>query len=291
VVTGAGKGLGRAYALWLAARGAAVVVNNRVHSGIPSSAHAVAEEIRTAGGQATADEHDISIEAGAAELIKAAYRQFGRLDILICNAAITTPSSAFHELSLNDIRRTMDVNLWGTIYPLYAALPGLIKAGYGRIVLTTSTAGLFGIKGGAAYGASKAAMIGLSRSIARDIPDGCDVRINLVSPAAYTPMSSKDLGEQYADFLSPMKVAPVVGWLASEQCSHSGLILHAGAGRVSRVRVVEGIPIDIVDEDVARLWPVLDQDLPAQEFTNSFGSGAALMPELASADSGYSSRR
>ena len=99
----------------------------------------------------------------------------------------------------------------------------MLAAGYGRIVLTTSQAGLFGQTGGAAYASSKAAMIGLERSIARDVGDA-DIRINLVAPAAFTPMSQRHIDPKWSEYLSSAKVAPVVGWLSSTACRGSGMI-------------------------------------------------------------------
>lgn len=278
LITGAGKGLGRAYAIWFAERGARVVVNNRVHPGIPSSAQAVANEITQCGGIAVADEHAVNDEAGANAMIEAAYEKFGKLDVQICNAGIAD-KIPFMETPMARIREVMDVNFWGTLYPVYAALPRMLSAGFGRIVLSTSQAGLFGQKGGVPYCASKAALIGLARGIARDVGE-TDVRINLVAPAAYTPMSQNTVDARWIEFLSPFKVAPVVGWLSSEACRDSGMIFHAGAGRVRRAKILEGKPAEIRDEDMSACWPALDDMTDAVEARSSFDSGRMLMPEL-----------
>ena len=279
LVTGAGGGLGKAYALWLAERGAAVVVNNRVHPGIPSSAQTVVDEIISKGGKAIVDHHAVESEEGGQAMVDATFNQFGRLDILICNAgiAINTP---FQELSIAKFREVVDINLWGTVLPLHAAIPRMIAAGYGRVVLTSSQAGLFGETGSTAYACTKSAMIGLARAVARDIGDQTDIRINVVTPAAYTGMSSKDLDAKWADLMSPFKVAPVVGWLSSRECQRSGMIFNVGAGRVRRAMILEGDPVELVDGEMAGCWPALDDLRNPVEAGSSFGSGMVLIPEL-----------
>jgi NAD(P)-dependent dehydrogenase (short-subunit alcohol dehydrogenase family) len=237
LVTGAGKGLGRAYALWLAARGCTVVVNNRVHAGVPSSAAAVADEIRALGGRARVDEHAVDDEAGARAMVEQALAAFGRLDILVCNAGVShiTP---FKDLRVGDLKRLIDINIWGTIHPLHAAWPHMLEAGYGRLVITGSGVGLYGAAGFAAYSLTRSAVIGLVRCLAHEVPAGADIRINTVLPLAHTPMSARTIGGG-SDDLRPEMVAPVVGWLASEACAESGMILHAGAGSVTRARILE----------------------------------------------------
>lgn len=278
LITGAGKGLGRAYAEWFAARGATVVVNNRVHPGVPSAAQAVADAIVRGGGKAVADEHAVQNEAGSRSMIQSVLHRFGRLDVLICNAGISD-NTPFQQISVDKVREVIETNLWGTIYPLHAALPQMLAAGYGRIVLTTSQAGLFGQTGSVAYASSKAAMIGMARSIARDVGNA-DIRINLVAPAAYTSMSASDVDPKWSEYMSPAKVAPVVGWLCSDQCYASGMIFNAGAGRVRRVKILESAPVEIAGEDMGACWPALDDMSAAVEASSSFDSGRVLMPEL-----------
>ena len=276
IVTGAGKGLGRAYARWLAARGCAVVVNNRVRPEVPPSAEGVVEEIRAAGGTAVADSHAVEDEAGAAALVQAALDAFGRLDILICNAGIAT-QIPFGAISTEELRRVIDVNLWGTLYPLHAAWPRMVAAGYGRIVLTSSSVGLFGYGTSAAYGAAKGGMIGLARSLALDVPAEADLRINVIAPFAYTPMSREQIDAAYAETLSPDKVAPVVGWLASEVCRESGMIFHAGGGRVTRARVLESPPATLTSGGLGPAMARLDALLIEPEAGEASESGARIM--------------
>jgi NAD(P)-dependent dehydrogenase (short-subunit alcohol dehydrogenase family) len=279
LVTGAGKGLGRSYALWFARRGATVIVNNRTQANRPSSARAVVEEVRAAGGVAEIDEHDVQSEAGCQAMVQAAVDAFGRLDILVANAGVDDKAS-YDELSAEVFRRVMDVNFWGTVYPVIAAIPHMVASRYGRIVATLSTAGLFGQPRSAYYGASKSALVGMIRSMALDIPDDMDIRLNMIAPAGFTEKARPYIDPRHEQFMSPDRVAPVVGWLASDLCDRSGLILHAGCGRVRRVQIVGAPPMEIRDDDVACCWPQLDDMRGAEEFAMSFAAGRSMNPEI-----------
>lgn len=237
LITGSGKGLGRAYAHWFAARGCTVVVNNRTHPGIPSSAAATADEIRALGGRAGVDEHAVDDEDGARAMVEGVVSAFGRLDILVCNAAVSH-IVPFKDLRLEDLKRLVDINIWGTVYPLHAAWPHMLAAGYGRLIITGSGVAFYGAPGFGAYGLTKSAMLGITRSLAQEVPADADIRVNMVLPLAHTPMSARTIGGG-SDDLNPDMVAPVVGWLGSEACAESGMILHVGAGSVTRVRILE----------------------------------------------------
>jgi NAD(P)-dependent dehydrogenase (short-subunit alcohol dehydrogenase family) len=279
LVTGAGTGLGRAYALWMAARGAKLVVNNRVHPDRPSAAAIVVEEIEHAGGTAVADEHSVELESSGEAMVKTALDAFGRIDILVSNAGVLEFED-YNELRISKVKRTMDINFWGSVYPVIAALPHMTAQRYGRIVMTTSSAALYGQTKSAAYAASRAAVIGFARSIAVDTRDSENLRINMILPSAYTNASKPFHDPKFADFMSPAKIAPVTGWLCSEDCRESGLILHAGSGRVRRAKMVEGRAIDIPGDDFARCWPALQDMTGAEEAVNSSASGDVLRPEL-----------
>lgn len=279
VVTGAAKGLGRAYAHWLARQGCAVVVSNRPAPDGSSTAAVVAAEIAAAGGRAVAHDGAVECESAAAEMIATAEQAFGRPDIFVSNAGIQA-WRPFGEVTLAEMRRLLDVNLWGCILGLKAVWPGMVERGYGRIVLTGSSAGLWGQQMSADYGASKAAMVGLARSVALDVPEGADIRINVIAPAAYTPMSAGSIDARWADYASPDHVARVVGWLCSRDCRTSGGIYHAGAGNVRRVQVLEG-PVHRLDEgDTGAVMRSLEA---RPEWSSSFASGAEILPELVKA--------
>jgi NAD(P)-dependent dehydrogenase (short-subunit alcohol dehydrogenase family) len=279
LVTGAGSGLGRAYAEWLAARGARVVVNNRVHDGLPSSAEAVVESIRSAGGHAVADHHAVDREESGRAMIEAAFAAFGRLDIIVANAGGNVKKPIV-ETSLEEFRQNMDLNFWGTVYPVLEALPRFLEANYGRIVLTTSAAGLFGQRNHVPYAAGKLALVGFARALAVEIGKR-NVKVNLISPYALTKGSRHAIGDRLEAIMSPDRVAPVVGWLAHESCEQTGIVLSAGAGRVRRVGVVEGQILETTGEDIGELWPRLSGLDGATESRNSGRSALQLIPELA----------
>ena len=277
LITGAGAGLGAAYARWLAARGARVVVNNRCHEGRSSTAQAVVDQIRADGGEAVANDCAVEHAESGAAMVDCALDTFGRLDIVVANAAVGD-ARPIEETSPEFYRRSMDINFFGAIYPVLAALPRMRAANYGRIVVTTSATALFGARNLTAYAASKMALVGFARALSVELAK-TDVRINTISPYARTKMSSTVLGEHLESVMSPDWVAPVVGWLCSEACNRSGIILSAGAGRVRRAAIVES-PGTTLDQDGVFDWEPLDDLAHAIESRDSRWSSTALIPEL-----------
>ncbi|WP_313802153.1 SDR family NAD(P)-dependent oxidoreductase [Sphingobium sp.] len=280
LVTGAGRGIGRAYALWFAAHGASVVVNNRRHAGVPSAAEAVAAEIRANGGSAIPDEHSIDTAEGNAAMVRTALDAFDRVDALVCNASINpTVRLPVQEIPMEEARRMMDINFWGTFHGIRAALPAMLDAGYGRIVVTTSAAGLYGQANLSIYAASKMALIGLMRGVQCETRPA-DIRINAISPYARTQMSEKAIPADHAELMSPARIAWVVGYLCSEACKRGGAILAAGAGRLRRTMIVEGAIVEPVDEDLTGLWPTLDDLHGVTEPRYVFDATKTMVPEL-----------
>lgn len=279
IITGASKGLGRAHAQWLAAHGCAVVVSNRPAGNGSSSSQAVVEEIIAKGGRAVAHDGSVETPEAAAEMIEIARSSFGSPDIFVSNAGIQAFRN-FASVTLDEMRALLDINLWGVLVGLKAVWPAMVEKGYGRIVLTGSSAGLWGQVGSADYAASKAAMVGIARSIAIDVPDGADIHANVIAPAAYTPMSMGSIPSQWAEYASPAHVAPVVGWLCSDRCRSSGGIYHAGAGNVRRAQILEGPVRQLCEGDIDTVMA----SLTAQpEWTSSFASGTEILPELVKA--------
>lgn len=276
VVTGAGKGLGRAHALALAAKGFAVVVNNRVHAGVPSSAQAVVDEISAQGGTAIAHGAAVDDPAAAADLIKTAIDTFGRLDALVCNAGVM-PEGPFADFDVEQMRRTIDINLLGMLYPLQPAWRHMLKAGYGRVVVTGSAVGLYGHGTTALYGATRSAVIGLARSLAQEVPKGSDIGVNVILPLAYTAMAAQQMEASRADSLPTAEVAKVVNWLCDESCKVSGKIFHSGGGRVSRAGIVESVSIPVDDLNMAAIDAgLLDLDGRNEPRSASHASGRML---------------
>jgi NAD(P)-dependent dehydrogenase (short-subunit alcohol dehydrogenase family) len=241
VITGAGRGLGRAYALLLASKGARVVVNDPGGSlkgdGVDvGPAQAVVNEIRAAGGEAVACTESVATAAGGQAIIQAALDKYGRIDILIHNAGNVRYGS-LKDISYEDFDAVLDVHLRGAFHVVRPAFPIMCKAGYGRIVLTSSIGGLYGNPQVVNYGVSKAGVIGLSNVAAIEgAAEG--VKCNIIVPAAVTRMAEGIDVSAYPP-MGPELVAPVVGWLAHESCSISGEMLVSIAGRVARAAIAE----------------------------------------------------
>jgi NAD(P)-dependent dehydrogenase (short-subunit alcohol dehydrogenase family) len=263
VVTGAGRGIGRAHALLLAHRGASVVVNDLGGSmqgdgADAEPASAVAAEIVAAGGVAIADHGDVATEAGAQALVDAAVEQFGRLDILVNNAGIIR-WAGFPEADADNLATHLAVHVAGSFNTTRAAWPHMVEQSYGRIVMTTST-GIFGLPDNLAYATAKAGVIGLTRSLTT-AGAAHGIKVNLVAPAASTRMASGPGSSQ----LSPELVAPLVAFLAHEACPVSGEIYAAGAGRFARIFIAstEGYlhttPAPTM-EDVAEHWATINDE-------------------------------
>jgi len=268
IVTGAGKGLGRTYALHLARAGAAVVVNNRRHPGesdADTSAARVVAEIAQAGGRAVADWSDVEDEDSGARMVAQAMKAFGRLDIVVANAAAPQAKS-FHKLTLAEFRKVFDVGFLGTLHLLHAAWPVMREQGYGRVILTSSSAGRYGQHGLSAYGASKSAVDSLVRTLAAEGASK-GICVNAISPYARTPMTAGYIEGDMAEVFSPEKVAPMVVWLGSEACTINGTILVAGGGRFRRVETQETVSL-AADDGFADLMGRL-QDAPREAHPNS----------------------
>ncbi len=245
VVTGGGRGLGRAYALLLASRGAAVVVNDigAALTGEGTDTGPAAEvvaEITAAGGRsggkAVACTESVATAAGAAAIVDAARNAFGRIDILVHNAGIVR-RAPLAQMSEADFDAVLDVHLRGAFNLVRAALPAMTAAGYGRIVLTSSIGGLYGNHEVAGYAAAKAAVIGLANVTALE-GAAHGVACNVIVPGAITRMAAGLDVSAYPP-MDPELVAPVVGWLAHESCSITGEMLIAIAGRVARAVLAE----------------------------------------------------
>ncbi|QZA07198.1 SDR family NAD(P)-dependent oxidoreductase [Mycolicibacter heraklionensis] len=241
VVTGAGRGLGRAYAQLLAQRGAAVVVNDTgadlTGDGVRQDpAERVAAEIRDAGGAAVACTASVATPDGGEAIIGAALERYGRVDIVIHNAG-NVRRAPLREMSSADFDAVLDVHLRGAFHVVRAAFGAMCDAGYGRMVLTSSIGGIYGNAEVANYAAAKAGVIGLSNVAALEGATH-GVRCNVVVPAAVTRMADGIDTSAYPP-MEPELVAPLVGWLAHESCSVTGEVLIALAGRIARAALVE----------------------------------------------------
>ncbi|HEY5007882.1 MAG TPA: SDR family NAD(P)-dependent oxidoreductase, partial [Caulobacteraceae bacterium] len=211
IVTGAGGGLGRQHALELARRGAKVVVNDLGGAvdgsgGSSEAAQKVVAEIKAAGGEAMADGASVTDDAGVANLVKTTMDAWGRIDILIANAGILRDKS-FSKMELADFQVVMDVHLMGTVKPTKAVWEIMKAQNYGRIVVTTSSTGLYGNFGQANYGAAKLSLVGFMNTIKIEGQKN-NVHINAIAPVAATRMTENILPPQIADRLKPEYVTP-----------------------------------------------------------------------------------
>jgi len=238
LVTGSATGLGRSIALRLAERGASVIINctKSVADG-----EATVADCQKAGAQARLIQADVSTEEGCAKLAEAA-AQSGRLDILVNNAGVDQ-HSALHNISLDDFERVFNVNFFGTLYVTKAALPHMRERNYGRIIVSTSSAGLYGLHGLTAYSASKGALIAFMRALAQECGRR-DIRVNAISPYALTPMTERQ-GVDTSQLHGPERVAPMVAWLASDQCNANGETFIVGSGHFGRAWAVENAGVKL----------------------------------------------
>ncbi len=243
IVTGAGGGLGRIYALELARRGAKVVVNDLGGSpdgsGASSSpAESVVQEIIQFGGTAIPNFDSVASPQGAQNLVDTTMQAFGRIDILINNAGILRDKS-FTKMSPDMWHAVLDVHLNGAFYVTHPVFQIMRQQGYGRIVFTTSAAGLFGNFGQANYAAAKMGILGLMNTLKIE-GEKYNIKLNTVAPLAATRLTQDVLPNDLLDQLKPEFVAPLVLYLCSDKCTQSGLILNAGMGYYGRAAIVSG---------------------------------------------------
>ena len=278
VITGGGRGLGRAHALLLASRGARVVIAD-VGAELDGSgasdgpAEDVVEEIRENGGDAVACIASVAEEAAAASIIETALNAFGRVDVLVNNAGISD-KHRFEELSTEQFRRMIDIHYFGTLLTTKAAWPHFLEAGYGRVVNTTSEAILGEIPDLTSYGSAKGAVWALTKNLAIEAA-GRGIQVNAIAPRGNTRMAQEGKSKLKAGLaidaqviekslaeMRPELVSPAVAFLAHESCPLNGEVLQVGSGLVSRLAVIhtQGISRpDLTPEDiVANLDTILD---------------------------------
>jgi NAD(P)-dependent dehydrogenase (short-subunit alcohol dehydrogenase family) len=237
VVTGAGGGLGKEYALELARRGARVVVNDLGGAvdgsgSSRSAADVVVDEIREAGGEAAANYDSVATVEGGAAIVQTALEAFGTVDIVINNAGILRDRS-FANMTFDEVNAVLDVHLRGAFHVSQPAFKVMKERGYGRFVHISSASGIFGNFGQANYGAAKAGIVGLSNVLAIE-GTKYNIKSNAVAPTAYTRMTEELLGTM-ADMFDPRQVAPLVIYLASEQNELTHEVFTVGGGRYARV--------------------------------------------------------
>jgi NAD(P)-dependent dehydrogenase (short-subunit alcohol dehydrogenase family) len=277
IVTGAGNGLGRAHALLLASRGAKVVVNDPggARDGRGDS-HAAADkvvaEIKAAGGQAVANYDSVADKAGAINIVKTATDAFGTLDIVVNNAGILRDKS-FPNMSMEDFDFVVQVHFLGTAYVTHAAWPILRQKAYGRVVVTSSNSGIYGNFGQTNYAGAKLALVGFVNALRLE-GQKYNIMVNALAPVAGTRMTEDLMTPEVLAKMKPEFVSPMVAYLCSEQCQHTGDIWSAGAGYFSRIEYREGPGVRLgpqatVDDVAANIEKIADLSTTVRYRTSS----------------------
>lgn len=288
IVTGAGHGLGRSHSLELAKRGAKVVVNDlggaKDGTGASSeAARSVVAEIEAAGGEAIANGANVADYTEVESMVQQTMDQWGRVDILVNNAGILRDKS-FHKGSLEDFRLVIDVHLMGTVNCTRAVWEIMREQNYGRIVVTTSSSGLYGNFGQSNYGAAKMGVIGMMNTL---VQEGAkyNIRVNALAPTAGTRMTEGLLPEKAFELLTPETVTPAVLYLVSENAPNR-TILAAGAGAFAVARIVEteGMwlpPEEQTPEAIAAHWERISERGGERELTAGFEQSTKMVSQAA----------
>ena len=263
IITGSGSGLGRAHALLLASRGASVVVNDL---GVDPAtgmalAQGVVDEIVAAGGSAVADTNSVATPEGGEAIVQQALDTFGSIDIVVNNAGIVRDRT-FPKMTPDLIDPVLAVHLNGAFNVTIPAYRHMKDKNYGRIISTTSAAGLFGNFGQTNYGAAKMGVVGMTRVLALESRK-YNIKANVIAPIAATMMSAGILSEEWERRLKPELVSPIVAFLAHEECEVSGEIFSTAAGRVAKVFIGEGPGIydpELTLEKVRDSWAAITSE-------------------------------
>ncbi len=286
IVTGSGGGLGREHALELARRGAKLVINDLGGSmdgkgGSSEAADKVVAEIKAMGGEAIANGSSVTDDAGVTHMIQQAIDTWGRLDILVCNAGILRDKS-FSKMEQADFDVVVNVHLMGTMKPIKAAWEIMKAQNYGRIVVTTSSSGLYGNFGQSNYGAAKLGIVGLMNTLKIEGQKN-NIHINAISPVAATRMTEGLMPQAVLDQLKPESVTPGVVYLCTEEAP-TGAILTAGAGVFSLARIyeTEGVNLnaDLTVESVRDHWAQITDGEGQQAYVTGAEQGAKIFRKL-----------
>ena len=287
IVTGAGAGLGRVYALELAQRGAKVVVNDLGGApdgtgGNTSAADKVVEEIKALGGDAVGNYDSVGTAEGGQSIVDSAIQAFGKVDIVINNAGILRDKT-LAKMEPENWDAIMDVHLKGAYNVSRPAFIKMRENGYGRIILTTSAAGLYGNFGQTNYSAAKMGLIGFMNTVKLE-GDKHNIRVNTVAPVAATRLTEDILPPEMLEKLKPEFVAPLVLYLCAENCQESGMILNAGMGYFNRAAIVTGPGTAVGDgsriptlEEIHQNWDAINDLTGATEFPNVTASMAPIL--------------
>ena len=275
IVTGAGGGIGKEHALELARRGAKVVVNDLGGSvdgsGTSDAAEAVVQQIKDAGGEAMANGASVTDLSAIQDMVKEVMDKWGRIDILVNNDGILRDKS-FHNVTLDDFNLVMDVHFQGTLNCTHTIYPIMREQGYGRIVFTSSSSGVYGNFGQSNYGAAKMAIVGLMNTLKIE-GQKYNVFSNSITPVAYTRMTEGLIPEDFGKNLQPEYVTPAVIYLSGKDAPN-GVIIAAGAGVYARIITHETMGVslgtgeDMTPENIAANWDTISDMDDARALQN-----------------------
>ena len=280
IVTGSGGGLGRSHALEFARRGANVVVNDLGGSvdgsGGPSeAADPVVKTIIDNGGKAISNGASVTDDKGVANMVEQTLSEFGRIDVLVNNAGVLRDKS-FSNMSMSDFEFVVDVHLMGTVKTTHAVFPIMKEQNYGRIVVTTSSSGLYGNFGQSNYGAGKMGVVGMMNTLELEGAK-YNIHVNALAPVAWTRMTEDLMPPEAEALLTPESVTPAVVFMSSDQAP-SGQIICAGAGVFAAAQVVETpgklLGLDAAAEDVAANWEEISDLTDAKPLGMGFEQSA-----------------
>lgn len=284
IITGGGGGIGRQYAKDLSERGAKIVVNDLGTSleGKPlsdSPAAKLVDEIRVAGGQAIVNTDDIAKPEGADKMVQSALDAFGRVDVLINNAGITR-NNLIEDMSPEDYRAVLDVHLFGSFHCTRSVWPTMQKQRYGRVLMTTSQSGLYGMETHANYSSAKAGLIGLGHALALE-GRAHGIHVNTVCPMATTRMSEDFITREMAIAMRPRSVSAMALWLCSEACQDTDQVVEAGMGYFAKIQVIEAEGV-IIDPELATPEYMRDHFDRISDMTNgaTFSSVADFLEKI-----------
>ncbi|MBJ7483876.1 SDR family oxidoreductase [Brevundimonas sp.] len=286
IVTGAGGGLGRQHALMFGSRGAKVVVNDlggdeKGNGQAADAADKVVEEIRKLGGEAVASHASVT---DGASIVQTAVDAFGTVDVVINNAGILRDVS-FHKMTESDWSLVQNVHLNGSRSVTQAAWPILRDKGYGRVVMTTSAAAIYGNFGQANYAAAKLGILGLANALAQE-GRSKNILVNTIAPIAASRMTATAFSPEFLDNLRPEAISPLVGWLAHDRCTETKGLFEVGAGYIAKLRWERslghcfGSSTSFSIEDVAREWDSVTDFTDAEHPTDLDASLEAISRAL-----------
>lgn len=280
IVTGSGGGLGRSHALEFARRGANVVVNDLGGSvdgsgGSSEAADAVVKTIIDNGGKAISNGASVTDDKGVANMVEQTLSEFGRIDVLVNNAGVLRDKS-LSNMSMSDFEFVVDVHLMGTVKTTHAVFPIMKEQNYGRIVVTTSSSGLYGNFGQSNYGAGKMGVVGMMNTLELEGAK-YNIHVNALAPVAWTRMTEDLMPPEAEALLTPESVTPAVVFMSSDQAP-SGQIICAGAGVFAAAQVVETpgklLGLDAAAEDVAANWEEISDLTEAKPLGMGFEQSA-----------------